>query len=106
MSLSREETERIAGFLGKALEDFIIEYCVIRGNRVEMKVVEGHCIFFTNKGLCSIHPVKPGPCRTWPLHPSILSDRAAWQAIHSDCPGFARDVSHEEVCALIKSQKI
>jgi Fe-S-cluster containining protein len=104
VSLSREEMEGIAAFFCMSIRDFIDEYCIIKGARVEMKVVKGHCIFYSENGLCAIHPVKPGLCRTWPLHPSILSDRAAWQAIQADCPGFSRDAVHEDVCALIKSR--
>ncbi len=77
------------------------KFLLTKGNRTEMKVIDGHCIFYGNDGLCKIHPVKPFHCRQWPLHPSILGDPNAYEAIKKDCPGFRDDASYEEICQLV-----
>lgn len=70
-----------------------------------MKIEDGHCIFYGNDGLCMIHEVKPFHCRQWPLHPSILGDQGAWEAIKSDCPGFDPDMTYSEACDLVKNSR-
>jgi len=84
------------------VDETFSKYLVKKGKRVEMKIVDGHCIFFNQDGLCSIHPVKPFHCRRWPLHPSILGDEGAWEAIKADCPGFDPGVTYEMICAFLK----
>jgi len=79
-------------------------YCVQKKGRVEMKVVDGHCIFYGEDGLCMIHDVKPFQCRRWPLHPGILGDESAWRAIKADCPGFSEDVEYEDVCRFVRER--
>lgn len=103
VSLTPLEIARIAAHLSLSVETLRSRYLVRKGVRTEMKIVDGHCIFFGEDGLCAIHPVKPFPCRQWPLHPSILGDRQAWEAIRADCPGFVPDASYEEVCQLVRS---
>ncbi len=102
--MTPEEQTRIAKFLGLSMDELLEKYGVIKGNRVEMKVVDGHCIFYGDDGLCRIHEVKPFQCRRWPLHPSILGDEAAWRAIKADCPGFDEDAEYEDVCRLVKER--
>ncbi len=102
VSVAPAEAEAMAAHLGISVDELHRRYLVHKGKRVEMRIVEGHCIFYGKDGLCSIHPVKPFPCRQWPLHPSILGDRAAWEAIRKDCPGFAEDADYEDVCRLIQ----
>ncbi len=102
VSLSSEEQHQIASFLGLTLEDFLSTYTVKRGKRVEMKTQNGHCIFYDEeKSLCRIHPVKPQPCRQWPLHPSILKDPESFEIIRRTCPGFSEKATWEEVKKLL-----
>ncbi len=96
----------MAIFLDLDLADFLRKFCVKKGNRIEMKIVNGHCIFYGDDGLCKIHEVKPFECRRWPLHPSILKDQKAWDAIRADCPGFDEDACYEDVCELVRRRNI
>jgi Fe-S-cluster containining protein len=100
VSVSLPEQEDIASFLGVDLPTFLKRFCRERDKRVEMKIIQGHCVFYGENGLCEIHAVKPFHCRRWPLHPAILGDRGAWEAIRADCPGFTTDATYEEVCGL------
>ncbi len=104
VSMTPGEQESIAAFLGLTIQELLERYCVRKKGRVEMKVVEGHCIFYGEDGLCMIHDVKPFQCRRWPLHPGILGDEAAWRAIKADCPGFSEDAEYEDVCELVRER--
>ena len=101
VSISQTEQEAISSFLEMDIAHFLLEFCVKRGNRVEMKTVDGHCIFYGEDGLCKIHEVKPFHCKRWPLHSSIRGDPMAWESIRADCPGFAADAGYEDVCELV-----
>ena len=102
VSVSDQEQRAISEYMDLDLDDLIQRYLVVKKHCTEMKIVNGHCIFYGDDGLCRIHPVKPFHCRRWPLHPSILNDEAAWRAIRRDCPGFAEDVTYEQVCAFVR----
>ncbi|HIE32726.1 MAG TPA: YkgJ family cysteine cluster protein [Thermodesulfobacteriaceae bacterium] len=103
VSLSPEEIERIAAYLGLSKDDFLKRYAVRKDKRIEMKTINGHCIFYDEKeGLCRVHPVKPDRCREWPLHPSILKDVENFEIIKNTCPGFEEGISWEEVKEYLK----
>ena len=104
ISVSAEEQQEIARFLGVDQDELTRQFLVKKGSRTEMKVVDGHCIFYGDDGLCRIHPVKPFHCKQWPLHPSILGDVNAFEAIKKDCPGFGKNASYEAICRLVKEK--
>lgn len=107
VSLSPEEIARIATFLGISIQELHRDYLVRRGKRIEMRTVEGHCIFYdAQESLCRIHPVKPDHCRQWPLHPSILKDPESFEIIRASCPGFREDATWEEVCEAMKNEQV
>ncbi len=103
VSVSPKEQKKIAEFLNLSVEELKKRYLRPKGNITEMKIVDGHCIFYGKDGLCTIHPVKPIHCKRWPLHPSILGDENAWKAIKADCPGFSKDATYDEVKDLVRS---
>ncbi len=97
VSLSPAEIRRMAHYLGLTEVDFLKRFTVERGGRIEMKTVNGHCIFYHSEEGCRVHPVKPDRCREWPLHPSILKDPENFEIIRSSCPGFAENLEWEEL---------
>ncbi len=103
VSLSDEEQECIASYLGISVSEFLTKYTVKRGKRTEMKTRNGHCIFYDEStNLCKIHPVKPFYCRQWPLHPSILHDPESFEIIRRTCQGFSPDATWEDVKEFLK----
>ncbi len=104
VSVTDAEQKRMASFLGISLEELRHNYLVIGKGSTSMKIINGHCIFYGEDGLCKVHPVKPFHCKRWPLHPSILGDEAAWKAIKADCPGFAKETTWEQAKELVRKQ--
>ena len=51
------------------------------------------CIFLRwdeeGKSQCSIYPVRPTQCRTWPFWPENIRSRRDWEAAAKTCPGMA-----------------
>ena len=94
VSLDEKDIERLVSHLNRPFEEIKNKYLRVSGNVIQMKIVDGHCIFF-NEG-CTIHPGKPWRCTQWPLHPSMISDKSNYETIKGSCPGIKKDLSYEE----------
>ena len=106
VSLDEQDVERMVKHLNITKELVASQYWKITGSVIQMKTIDGHCIFYDNG--CTIHTGKPWRCTEWPLHPSILSDTMNFETIRESCPGINRDISYEEFCrkltALMENQ--
>jgi len=99
VSLTPDDLERLVAYLHLPVEQVKERYLRITDGVVQMKTVNGHCIFF-NEG-CTVHPGKPWRCTQWPLHPSILEDQANFEAIRQSCPGIKGEMGYEEFRARL-----
>ncbi len=100
VSLDEHDVSRMCEHLGLSFEEARAKYLRVTGDIVQMKTVDGHCIFF--EGNCSVHPGRPWRCRQWPLHPAILGDQANFTAIASSCPGIKKEVGYKKFCEKLK----
>jgi Fe-S-cluster containining protein len=94
VSLDPADVERLVAHLGMSFDDVMEKYLRRTGAVTQMKIVDGHCIFYDNG--CTVHPGRPWRCAQWPLHPSILTDHANFLAIKGSCPGLAQGMEYEE----------
>ncbi|MEI8190170.1 MAG: hypothetical protein WCI75_10690, partial [candidate division NC10 bacterium] len=46
------------------------------------------------KTACTIHPVRPVQCRTWPFWKSNVASPESWSLAAADCPGIDRGDTH------------
>jgi Fe-S-cluster containining protein len=101
VSLTEEDVLNIANYLGLSVENFLKEYTIKKGeNRLEMRVVNNHCIFFDEKeNLCLIHPVKPKPCKDWPFPRAIWESEENFNIIKESCPALS-EFSYEDLLSL------
>jgi Fe-S-cluster containining protein len=106
--ISREEIVRLAEHLKISAEETVERYChkvagkwSLRENR---NPVHGgyDCIFMKeiptgnvsgagivqSRRICSIYPVRPLQCRTWPFWPELLESEESWNAATRKCPGM------------------
>ena len=102
VSLDEDDQRRMIEELGLDHDQVRKKYWRVTGNIVQMKTVEGHCIFFDEDKGCTVHHGRPWRCGQWPLHPSILSDRNNFETIRDSCPGIKKDLSYEEFCAILR----
>lgn len=73
----------------------------VTGNVVQMKTVDGHCIFY--KDGCNVHNGRPWRCAQWPLHPSILSDENNFKTISQSCPGIKKQIGYRKFCETLRA---
>ncbi len=92
--VTKEEEQAIAQFLGCGSSRLPREQLRRVGFRHSLREGrDGDCVFLKRNGdktLCSIYPVRPRQCRTWPFWSSNLVSPEAWNRAHQTCPGMNR----------------
>ena len=99
---TREEIGKIAAFLGRT--DGWLDPEHLRRVGLHYSLTEhpnGECIFLkreNGKSMCSIYPVRPLQCRTWPFWSENLKSEKTWNALaESKCPGMNKGQSYDYV---------
>ncbi|OGP51150.1 MAG: hypothetical protein A2Y79_03415 [Deltaproteobacteria bacterium RBG_13_43_22] len=87
--LTQEEIDRIAIFLNLSPREFLEKFCLEKNGRIYIHTREDGYCYFSQEGRCSIHAVKPDPCRRWPFFPPMLVDQANWETVRNSCPALA-----------------
>jgi len=83
-----EEIAEIARFRGQPLEQVTEQFVREIGRPRSLKEkANGDCVFFDRQEGCTIYPVRPRQCRTWPFWESNLVNREAWEKTCAICPG-------------------
>ncbi len=88
-----EEVDRMAQHLDLAVPEFSLRY---------LRYVDGHyalledptsfdCVFLEDKKRCSIYPVRPVQCRTYPFWPENLKSPEHWDNASKFCEGIRED---------------
>ena len=80
------EIEAIATFLGISIDDFGRRYLRRVGPRTSLTEKPNHDCIFWDDG-CTVYPVRPEQCRTFPFWPENLASPGAWEAVVRQCPG-------------------
>jgi len=91
--LTREEIGGIARFLGRGDEWLAKEQLRRVGFRYSLtEKSDGDCVFLKRtadgKRGCSIYPVRPLQCRTWPFWTCNLKSPEMWAEAGESCPGM------------------
>lgn len=90
--VNAEEIEQIAAYIGKPLDEMKAEHTRAVGKRTSLKeFANGDCTFFdSEKRGCTIYPVRPRQCRTWPFWDSNLGSPRSWERVKETCPGAGK----------------
>lgn len=103
-----DELRAIAEHTGKTLGEVRLLHTRLIGSRVSLtEYANGDCTFFdgATRG-CTIYPVRPVQCRTWPFWEGNVETREAWSQTCTVCPGSGRGdfVPAEEVARRIRGE--
>jgi uncharacterized protein len=104
-----EELQAIAEFRGETREEVIGLYTrYINGNRSLREKLNHDCTFYDREQGCTIYPVRPRQCRTWPFWQSTAGTAEAWEDTQEKCPGAGHGqlISEEEITRRIKVIKV
>jgi len=101
--ISEEETKRLGEYLKLTPALVLRQYTRKMDGRISLKEKrpnakgEYDCVFLKEvpvenaahetRRICTIYPVRPLQCRTWPFWEGNLASPEAWKAAHKRCPG-------------------
>jgi Fe-S-cluster containining protein len=83
-----DELARLARHRGDPLHVFTAVYTrTSRGRRTLREKANGDCVFWEAGRGCTVYPVRPKQCRTWPFWESNLESPEQWAEVEAVCPG-------------------
>ncbi|HJP02318.1 MAG TPA: YkgJ family cysteine cluster protein [Planctomycetota bacterium] len=92
--LADADIEAISTHLGLSRERFLEEHCDFEEGWVILRTTSPDCPFLTAEHGCSIYPVRPRQCASWPFWEENL-ERTRWEGEVSDvCPGIGKGPLH------------
>jgi Fe-S-cluster containining protein len=98
--VDEEEIAALAAFRGESVEHLTALHTrVVQRKRSLRERANGDCIFYDHRHGCTVYPVRPRQCRTWPFWESNLETPAAWKRTCESCPGSGKGelISAEEI---------
>lgn len=110
--MSLEEMNAIAEFLGLALAVFKLRYQITWDSEMKKWVIDANphgCPLLTADKGCSVHPVKPMQCQTFPFWQELIEEADAWDEAKAYCPGMdapeGRLYSPEEIQSIAQERR-
>ena len=101
--VTAQDIDAIAGYINADPKRFVADYCRLSGNKpVIAQGKNGYCIFWDK--LCTIHPVKPRMCKSWPFLESVLIDTNNWHIMAALCAGIRTDVPDDIVKECVREE--
>lgn len=100
-----EEIEGIAEFLGVGVEEVTgLHTRLAKRGRTLRDNRDGDCVFYDRTQGCTIYPVRPRQCRTWPFWHSNVESAEAWEQTCVVCPGSGRGplISAQEILQRVQ----
>jgi uncharacterized protein len=102
--LSEGEINIVIKYLGMDREGFIDRFCYPFKDSYSLgEDCRGRCLFFDNG--CTIYPVRPMQCRTFPFWFSNVRSQARWCQIQQQCPGIGTGpcYSRDQILTIVRS---
>jgi Fe-S-cluster containining protein len=103
--VNEDEVAALARHLGEPVEEVRALYTRLtpRGSTLREKA-NGDCVFFDHRRGCTVYPVRPRQCRTWPFWESNVATPEAWRQTCAVCPGSGKGelISAEEITLRLK----
>ena len=90
--VTEEELLAIAQYRGESIGETRIIHTKLMGGRMTLRdFPNGDCTFFDGETRrCTIYPVRPPQCRTWPFWNSNLESPETWKRGQTVCPGMGQ----------------
>lgn len=92
--LADRDVTAIAAHLGLDEATFLGTYCTREDGWILLRMDEPACPFLTEDNGCSIYPVRPKQCATWPFWSENLEESVWKGEVKRDCPGIDKGTLH------------
>ena len=93
--LREEEVAAIADHLGVDRVEFVRTQVVVEDGWITLLPGRDRCQFLDDAGRCTVYPVRPVQCRTWPFWDINLERRVWEEEINAVCPGSRDGTIHD-----------
>jgi len=103
--VNAEEVAAIAKHRGESLEEVIKRHTKAVNHRRSLREeANGDCVFYDRNMGCTVYPVRPRQCRTWPFWESNVATPETWERTCDICPGSGKGelISAEEITRRVK----
>jgi Fe-S-cluster containining protein len=104
-----EEVAAIAKFRGESAAETRAMFTRLVGKLRSLRErANGDCIFYDRDKGCTVYPVRPPQCRTWPFWESNVETSEAWQRTRGICPGSGRGelIPAEEITLRVNTIRL
>jgi Fe-S-cluster containining protein len=103
--VSDDDLRAIADHLGEPFE-VLKAACTKTGRRglSLREKLDGDCVFYDKERGCTVYPVRPPQCRTWPFWESNVATPEDWEKTCRVCPGSGHGdlIPAEEITLRLK----
>jgi|SRR5271170_7886190 len=83
-----DEIAAIAAHRGESPQETSAVFTRLVGRQRSLRErANGDCVFYDRQQGCTIYPVRPRQCRTWPFWESNVATPDDWQRTCEFCPG-------------------
>ena len=103
--VNEAELIALAEYRGETVEEIVALYTRQVGRRVSLREqANGDCVCYDRTTGCTVYPVRPRQCRTWPFWESNVVTPEAWEKTCEICPGSGQGdlISAEEITRRLK----
>ncbi|HEV3257344.1 MAG TPA: YkgJ family cysteine cluster protein [Gemmataceae bacterium] len=103
--VDEDEIADLAAQRGETVEQVTALYTRPVGRRRSLKEkANGDCVFYDRAAGCTVYPVRPRQCRTWPFWESNVLTPQTWQRTCAVCPGSGQGelIPAEEISRRLK----
>jgi len=98
--ISEGDVTKISKYLKISRDEFWKNYTTVEGKKIYLKdnPDKDDCIFLKDDK-CSVYPVRPIQCRTFPFWPQNLKSEKRWNIISTECPGIGegKEFSRQDI---------
>ena len=90
--VTNEEIQQIAEYVGLTETEMKLRFTRREGKKTTLTERDnGDCKFLDGGSRrCTIYPVRPQQCRTWPFWNSNLESPETWEEVKRACPGAGK----------------
>jgi Fe-S-cluster containining protein len=99
-----DEVTRIAEYLSDGIPSFTDKYLFpLRAGYSIKEHSDGRCFFYNNG--CTIYPVRPHQCKTYPFWFENLRSNKKWKRVLRECPGIGSGPLYprEKILEIVQS---
>jgi Fe-S-cluster containining protein len=99
------ELAAIAAHRGESVEETRAVHTRLTTRGVTLREkANGDCVFYERGAGCTVYPVRPRQCRTWPFWESNVATPETWRETCALCPGSGRGelIPGEEITRRLK----